>query len=96
MPLTAEMIVDNPLFFGYGDKKFIKKNHDSFLQELKSEMVERFGRDGILISDFISPEEMDELNEKFEFVYANPTIEEREIRIPDISSDDGFIKESIK
>ena len=93
MPLTAEMIVDNPLFFGYGDKKFIKKNHDSFLQELKSEMVERFGSDGILISDFISPEEMDELNEKFEFVYANPTIEERDIRIPDISSDDGFIKE---
>lgn len=93
MPLTAHVIMDTSSFFGYKNEKFIKNNQDLFLQELKSEMAERFGSDEILISDLISQEEMNELNEKFEFVYANPTIEEREIYIPDISADVGFKNE---
>ncbi len=93
MPLTAHVIMDTSSFFGYKNEKFIKNNQDLFLQELKSEMAERFGSDEILISDLISQEEMNELNEKFEFVYANPTIEEREIYIPDISADVDFKNE---
>ena len=93
MPLTAHVIMDTSSFFGYKNEKFIKNNQDLFLQELKSEMAERFGSDEILISDLISQEEMNELNEKFEFVYANPTIEEREIYIPDISADLDFKNE---
>ena len=93
MPLTAHVIMDTSSFFGYKNEKFIKNNQDLFLQELKSEMAERFGSNEILISDLISQEEMNELNEKFEFVYANPTIEEREIYIPDISADVDFKNE---
>ena len=93
MPLTAHVIMNTSSFFGYKNEKFIKNNQDLFLQELKSEMAERFGSDEILISDLISQEEMNELNEKFEFVYANPTIEEREIYIPDISADLDFKNE---
>lgn len=93
MHLTAHVIMDTSSFFGYKNEKFIKNNQDLFLQELKSEMAERFGSDEILISDLISQEEMNELNEKFEFVYANPTIEEREIYIPDISADVDFKNE---
>lgn len=93
MHLTAHVIMDTSSFFGYKNEKFIKNNQDLFLQELKSEMAERFGSDEILISDLISQEEMNELNEKFEFVYANPTIEERGTHIPDISADVGFKNE---
>lgn len=93
MPLTAHVIMDTSSFFGYKNEKFIKNNQDLFLQELKSEMAERFGSDEILISDLISQEEMNELNEKFEFVYANPTIEERGTHIPDISADLDFKNE---
>lgn len=93
MPLTAHVIMDTSSFFGYKNEKFIKNNQDLFLQELKAEMAERFGSDEILISDLISQEEMNELNEKFEFVYANPTLEEREIYIPDISADLDFKNE---
>lgn len=92
IPLTAQTIIDNAKFFGYDRRKYLRKYPDLFLKALESELIKNFGADEILISDFIKEEQLKDLKETFEFAYANYSLEEREIHIPDISSSEEFYK----
>lgn len=93
IPLTAEIIMDNAKFFGFNRKKYIRKYPEDFLKTLQSEMIKNYSNDEILISDFINEEQLKDINEVFQFIYANYCIEERTINIPDISSSEEFSKE---
>ena len=85
-PLTAEEIMSHARLFGYANTKNIREFPDIFLQGLRNTMSAKYGYPGVYASDYVNMNTVSLLEPVSVPIFANWSIEERETKIPSVSS----------
>lgn len=90
IPITAYDIVKFHKFFGFSNNRYIKNNYDLFIKNLTNNIIEiNNGND--LLNAKIYFTESDFLNTKTIPVFANVSIREKDVSIPDITKASNFM-----
>lgn len=91
MPIDAVDIMRFHKFFSFTNNRYIKNNADLFMSNLKKNIfIESNGSDVLYASNYFSKIDIAQLNYTSVPVFANVSIREKEITIPDISQSSKF------
>ena len=83
--ITARDLMRMAPLFGFNNKLYIKKNPDLFEKTLSEKISELRGRDYILISDYLSENELNTLKKHNIKIFANTSLRDTKIEIPFIT-----------
>lgn len=86
IPLTGEEIIARYKTFGFTKNNYIKSYRDLFLATLKEKIYLKHKSDNVYLSEFIGQGMLSKLDRYSELIFANVSIENREIQIPMILS----------
>ena len=93
LPLVAEDIMRLFKAFGFSKRNYIKNYPELFTEALNNQLQEKYQKNYVMISDFITPGKLDSLEKETKTLYANISISENQATIPVISSDAHFSEE---
>ncbi len=87
--ITAKDIMRMSSWFGFDNHLYIKKLPDLFEKTLSEKINEKFSRNYVLISDYLSDKDINELERHNVTIFANTSLRDTKVSIP-------FITESKK
>lgn len=93
LPLLAKDIMRMAKTFEFTNNNYIKKNPEMFEDSLKNIMIERFGKDSIMISDYITKPELNKIKTQDVPIFANMSIIEKTYPVPMLSENFKLKKE---
>lgn len=86
IPLTAKDIMRLSSNFGFNNKLYIKKYPDIFIETLEQKINKNKGRKYLLVSDFLSWQDINTMQKHSIKVFANTSLSETTVSIPFITS----------
>jgi hypothetical protein len=93
LPLVAKDIMRMAKTFEFTNNNYIKKNPELFEESLKDIMIERFGKDNIMINDYITKSELNKIKTQDVPIFANMSIIEKTYPVPMLNENFKLKKE---
>lgn len=87
IPIPPFQIMKMSKSFDHKNQNYIKKEPELFVEKIEEILKSEYGKNELILKDFLGPRALQAIKTKKELIFANVSIRDQEIPVPQIISD---------